>query len=613
MAGVKSRTFTWRFDSPVGKVWPVLADSARFNEAAELPKHDIEEIPRDDGSVRYIGRARAGPFTLEWDDGPANWVDGQWFRHCRTFKKGPLRSLCATLRLSPDDDGCRGDYTLEAEAANLFGRLMLGTAFFQSAGRTFGRLADSAGDFASGRRDSEFDHQPPRLAPGAVERARQLVDAIEATEHGHGLAERLAEYVTGRQEVDVWAIRPLKLARLWGCDDRLAIEVCLEAARQGLLGLRWDLLCPRCQVGKETAPALDKLPRGAHCPTCNIDYGRDYTKNIELAFHPGRAIRPISGGEYCLYGPMSMPHVKVQLTLGPGTSRTITLQPAAAQYRLRTLEPGGETDVHWQGEGGFPEIVADGDSVGAGPAAAPGEVVLRNSSARLLTLVLEEREWTRHALTAERVFALQAFRDLFNSDVLRPGDDVEIDHVTLMFTDLKGSTALYDRLGDPAAYALVREHYAVLGKAVRDNDGAIVKTIGDAIMASFTMPSDALRCAVQMHDDVEAFNAASGHQPITIKLGLHVGRCIAVTLNKRLDYYGSAANKAARLEAQSRGGDIVMSAEFAGDPDTRKMLTGLSPVPETADLKGFDKPVPFLRITAEELAQRRRQSAGVSI
>ena len=144
-----------------------------------------------------------------------------------------------------------------------------------------------------------------------------------------------------------------------------------------------------------------------------------------------------------------------------------------------------------------------------------------------------------------------------------------------MFTDLKGSTALYDRLGDPAAYALVREHYAVLGKAVRENDGAIVKTIGDAIMASFTTPSDALRWAVQMHDDVEAFNAVSGREPITIKLGLHVGRCIAVTLNNRLDYYGSAANKAARLEAQSGGGDIVMSAEFGGDPDAQNFFCRL--------------------------------------
>ena len=607
MAGVKSRTFTWRFDSPVGKIWPVLSDTARFNEAAELPKHEIEEIPQEDGSVLYIGRGRVGPFSMEWDDRPVNWVDGQWFRHCRYFKKGPLKSLCATLRLSPEEGGCRCEYTLESEAANLLGHVILGTAFFQSTGRAFGKLADSARDFASGRRDSEFDHPPPILGPGVRERVGQLVDAIEATEHGHGLASRLAEYIVERQEVDVWAIRPLKLARLWEVDDRLAIEVCLEAARQGLLGLRWDLLCPRCQVGKETAPALDKLPRGAHCPTCNIDYGRDYTKNIELAFQPARAIRPISGGEYCLYGPMSMPHVKVQLTVGPGASETLALAPEAARYRLRTLEPGGETDLYWEGEGGFPEIVADGESVSAGPPAAPGEVVLRNTSARPLTVVLEEREWTRDALTAERVFALQAFRDLFNSDVLRPGDDVEIDHVTLMFTDLKGSTALYDRLGDPAAYALVREHYAVLGKAVRENDGAIVKTIGDAIMGAFATPSDALRCAIQMHDDVAAFNAVSGKEPISIKLGLHVGRCIAVTLNNRLDYYGSAANKAARLETQSGGGDIVMSVEFANDPDARNILTGFSPADESAELKGFDTPVPFLRITAQELVERRRR------
>ena len=79
-----------------------------------------------------------------------------------------------------------------------------------------------------------------------------------------------------------------------------------------------------------------------------------------------------------------------------------------------------------------------------------------------------------------------------------------------------------------------------------------------------------------------------------------------MTLNNRLDYYGSAANKAARLETQSQGGDIVMSAEFAGDPDARNVLAGFAPVSESAELKGFDKPVPFLRITAEELVERRR-------
>ncbi|HJO71716.1 MAG TPA: hypothetical protein QGG32_02530 [Rhodospirillales bacterium] len=80
MAGVKSRTFTWRFDSPVGKVWPGLADSARFNEAAELPKHEIEEIPRNDGSVLYIGRARIRHQNNTLILGPGGYEFGDYCR-----------------------------------------------------------------------------------------------------------------------------------------------------------------------------------------------------------------------------------------------------------------------------------------------------------------------------------------------------------------------------------------------------------------------------------------------------------------------------------------------------------------------------------------------------
>ena len=115
--------------------------------------------------------------------------------------------------------------------------------------------------------------------------------------------------------------------------------------------------------------------------------------------------------------------------------------------------------------------------------------------------------------------------------MLRPGDDVEIDHITIMFTDLKGSTALYERIGDPLAYHLVREHFALLGAAVREHDGAVVKTIGDAIMAVFVNPPDAFRCGVRIHADFDAFDTSSGREPMVIKLGLHVGRCISVTLN----------------------------------------------------------------------------------
>ena len=217
MTDVKRRTFVWHFDSPVEAIWPVLADTARFNEAANVPKHHIDEIAQADGSVRYMAHARKGPFKLEWEDKPVNWVVNRWFRHCRYFQSGPLKFLCATLEFFPDNGGCRGEYTIETEAANLLGRLILGTRFFPSIESNFGRLADNAREFGAGRAEREFDVKSPTLAEGATDRARHLVSQIEATPYGHGLAQRLADYVTSRQEVDVWAIRPLKLARLGTC------------------------------------------------------------------------------------------------------------------------------------------------------------------------------------------------------------------------------------------------------------------------------------------------------------------------------------------------------------------------------------------------------------
>ena len=113
---------------------------------------------------------------------------------------------------------------------------------------------------------------------------------------------------------------------------------------------------------------------------------------------------------------------------------------------------------------------------------------------------------------------------------------------------------------------------AVLGAAVREHNGMVVKTIGNAIMGAFDDPRDAFTCAVQIQDDFEIYNKNSGNDPAIIKLGIHAGRCISVAPNYRLDYYRTAANKAARLQGKSVGGDIVLSPEFAADPLVASLL-----------------------------------------
>jgi class 3 adenylate cyclase len=285
---------------------------------------------------------------------------------------------------------------------------------------------------------------------------------------------------------------------------------------------------------------------------------------------------------------------------------------------LRTLEPGPECDIDWQ-SGGFPAILLGADATTAGPESAADTVRIENRSARPLIAIVESRAWVADALTADRMTALQTFRDLFSEDVLRPGDEVSIGRVTLLFSDLRGSTALYQKIGDATAYQLVRDHFAFLAKTIRNHQGAIVKTIGDAVMAAFIRPEDGLGAAIAIQREVAAFNQAHPladrgveGDAIAIKLGLHQGPCIVVNLNDRLDYFGSTVNLAARLQGQSLGGEIVLSGDLAEDPAVAPLLVSLAAEgfpakQDQAALKGFAEPFGFYRLT---LASGREQQTG---
>jgi class 3 adenylate cyclase len=596
LAKIYSRTFEWRFDRPPGAIWPALSDTARFNEAAGLPKHRIEEVGQPDGSVRFFAKARKGVFELAWEEIPVEWVDEQWFRHLRVFSKGPIRTLCATLRLEPDGrGGTVGHYTIDASAANLLGTLILATGFFRAAERTFTRLAESARDWAAGARPTPFRVAPVRLSADATTRLEAMLSRIEASPNGHGLARRLADWILAAQEVDLLRIRPLALASNWGVGQREVVEMCLQAVTEGLLELRWDLLCPRCRGAKLNLDSLDRLPREAHCKSCNIDYESDFSRNVELTFRPAPSLREVIDGEFCLFGPMSTPHVKVQVALEPGESKSLPVRLAPGNYRLRTLETGEESDISYGGEG-FPPVTIEQDAVTAGEAIDDGYVPVANKQERRRTVIIESRDWLRDALSAHRVTTMQAFRDLFPNEILRAGDGIEISQVTLMFTDLKGSTAFYQRVGDAGAYHVVRKHFAFLARVVREHDGTVVKTMGDAVMGAFHEPADAVRAALAVQAGIGDFNAASGGEDLVIKLGLHAGPCIAVTLNERLDYFGSTVNMAARLQGQSEGGDIVFSEELVADPVVASILRPYHLVTESRQIQGFDEPVGLRRL-----------------
>jgi class 3 adenylate cyclase len=185
------------------------------------------------------------------------------------------------------------------------------------------------------------------------------------------------------------------------------------------------------------------------------------------------------------------------------------------------------------------------------------------------------------------------FRDLFANEALRPGERISVGSLTVLFTDLRDSTRLYRERGDAVAFGQVLDHYDVLREAINGEAGALVKTIGDSVMAVFQRPVQALRAVFRAQ--LMLANPTGERPPLHLKAGIHSGPCVAVTLNDRLDYFGSTVNLAARLEAVSAARlGVVVSGVVINDPEVVDWAQhdGRRSESFTTTIKGFeDEPI----------------------
>ena len=106
-------------------------------------------------------------------------------------------------------------------------------------------------------------------------------------------------------------------------------------------------------------------------------------------------------------------------------------------------------------------------------------LVLRNQTDGPILAAIEDPAWTGEATTAAQVTTLQEFRELFSSEVLAPRQQLAVSHIAFLFSDLKGSTQLYEGIGDAAAYSRVNRHFDFIRQAVGRGGGSVIKTMGD--------------------------------------------------------------------------------------------------------------------------------------
>lgn len=200
-------------------------------------------------------------------------------------------------------------------------------------------------------------------------------------------------------------------------------------------------------------------------------------------------------------------------------------------------------------------------------------------------------------IPAIEVINTETFRILFEEEKPLPGEHVAVKDLTFLFTDLSGSTATYERLGDGGAYRIVKEHFIILFNLIKKNNGTVVKTIGDAVMATFLNSSDALKTALEAKKEFAEFNKRKDIRGAAVlKIGIHNGNCLAVTLNSRLDFFGGTVNKAARIQGVAEANEICISEDALAQAKERALFNGIRHFRKTVQLKGIKNEVPIVSL-----------------
>ena len=284
-----------RFAKPPAAIWPFVSDTARLWDLNGYAPVQFEERVDGQGRVRRFVNGKLGFFPARWEEDFGEWQENHRLFQVRNYQNGPMRRWEWACELIAEGEGCRLIFTGMAEPAGLLGFV----------GKHAGVFDAEFGKAAAGIERIIRESDGSALVPGwSVEdlvepAARQRLDALGAElardPASHALGPNLIDYLRHAPIVDLRSIRPVALATLWSAPPDHAVELFLAAARKGVVAMGWELLCPRCRGAKSRVSRLQDLPKGAHCSSCNIDYERNFSRNVELTFHPAPWIRPLLG------------------------------------------------------------------------------------------------------------------------------------------------------------------------------------------------------------------------------------------------------------------------------------------------------------------------------
>lgn len=576
-------------DLPIEAAWEMATDTNHFNHYAKLFHVQFSPLHLEQGD--FIREAKANVFGViptRWKEYTFAWVRHEWFEIERIYINSPMKRALWKISLRPHDEHSTymrvdGDFTY----ANLAGKIALERVVIPQLRGIFRYATEYAEAYAK----REIRPQAKQTVEINQTNFDRRVNQLRQLSSDEELINRLSQHILIANDEDITGMQPYKWARIHGVDRKRTLELFLLATKAGLLQQKWSMLCPNCRVPKTQVVSLKDVKNQVHCDLCGVDYQVDFDRSIEMQFDVDPSIRKTAGLLYCINGPMNSTHILAQFRIPTGQTVHLGLPEWRQPIRYRILQLNDTVMVSNEGTA-LSALVYGKSGFDVTHITPTQNLTITNTCSHEIVFMVEELEWSAEALTARELTTLQVYRDLFATEALSPTQELSVGQITVLFTDLKESTAMYEKVGDALAYANVREHFHYLKQHIQQHNGAIVKTIGDAVMAVFVNEQDAFDAALAIQENIQVIEAKE-NQDIVIKMGFHQGTVIAVNANDLLDYFGRTVNIAARIQQLSQGQDVVM---------TKALYDQLTSLPEyqtevfSENLKGVSGEIELIRV-----------------
>ncbi len=564
--------FEWDLQGSAEALWPYVSNTDRINCAVGVPSVVYQTRRDDRGRLRKYGEFRMAGLQIGWEEHPFESVEGQRLGILREFDKGPFEWFLSIVELMPQSaGGTKLRHTVRINPRGLVGRLVATMEVTVKGKRALDRVYGRIDQAVTGRLgDSALTD--PFIAPERMSKARQQrlesrLDRLAQRGIDPTTIEHLGEFLRDAPAQELGRIRPIAVARNFGLDGPQFVVSCLHAAREGLLDIGWDILCPTCRISSRVADTLKEIEQHERCEVCDLDFEVDLANSLELIFKAHPEIRAADVGTYCIGGPEHSPHVVVQIRMAPGERAELAPVLSEGEYvlrsaqldsvhRLRVLPLKGTT----RGELVLsPEIVGPtthhlraGRTVLAITSDYDHEIVVR----------LERRIPLQDVFTAAQAAALPAFRDLFPDESLKSGRLLNVSTVTLLAIDLAEVDRLFEELGDGEVYARVQRFERLVDHNVRLHSGAIVRPLGTGVLCAFDTPQDAVQAVLSLEDDLNR----PTNRDLRILAGAHRGTVLATSDDGRLGYFGSVAHVTETLARMAAPGEMLVTEAIAADP-----------------------------------------------